>query len=121
MLRERVSFPTSVLGLLSGRRAERSPAAIAAAVTSTSLRGLKLNRIINLDKNPTSKRTIKLIRRNNKVISCRVLSTPASETATTIEPRPDGSTWAIALVSAPSLLPFTVKGNPFVATTFAIV
>ena len=85
-----VNLPTSVSGLAAGRRADKSPPAIASAVSSTCSSGLSEIAIIQRETNPTAVNAIKpRIKKKNPNL-CRVRSTSASELATTTLPSPVG-------------------------------
>ena len=99
MLSDCVRRPTSVDGLNSGRRADKSPSAIAAAVTSTSNNGCRLIPINQRETKPMTMSTAMLISKKSQLSSCSVLSTLESETATTTDPKSDGNTKASARVS----------------------
>ena len=92
VLSEVVSRPTSVSGFAAGRRAERSPAAIASAVSSTFSSGLSPNAIIHREINAIAKSAIKPKIKNKNLSLVKVLSTSANELATTTLPIPVGKT-----------------------------
>ena len=89
---EVVNRPTSVFGLAAGRRADRSPPAIASAVSSTRSNGLSEIAIIQRETKPTaSNAKIPRIKKKNPNL-CKVRSTSANEFATTTLPKPVGKT-----------------------------
>ena len=89
-LSEVVRRPTSVVGLASGRRAERSPAAIWAAVSSTVESGLSPTLIIVRDATAISPTMTRPIRKKSHCTRLRVRSTSLSDCPMAIEPRFDG-------------------------------
>ena len=85
-----VNRPTSVSGLAAGKRADKSPPAMASAVSSTCSSGLSEIAIIQRETKPTAVKASKpKIKKKNPNL-CKVRSTSASELATTTVPSPVG-------------------------------
>ena len=107
-LSEVTNRPTSVSGLASGRRADKSPAAIFSAVSSTATSGRKPTLITIREANPIRRSAIMPIKtktiRKREVVS----STPANDWATKTEPNADGNTRAKTRKSEPGI--FKVNG-----------
>ena len=116
---EPVKRPTSVLELTSGSRADKSPSAIAAAVSSIWLSGLRVNLIRDLATIPIEIKTIMLISINIPVSPATVFSTLSKATEITTVPSPDGRALAIARISGSPSAPGIVKGRPPSEITFA--
>ena len=110
VLREAVSRPTSVSGLAAGRRADKSPAAIASAVSSTVSSGLSPIAIIQRETKAIAKSAITPSTKNKNLSWLKVLSTSSSELATITIPIPVGKTWARALMSGLPSSPSIVNG-----------
>ena len=105
-----VNLPTSVSGLAAGRRADRSPPAIASAVSSTFSSGLRPNAIIQRETKAIVRSAINPKIKNKNLSWRRVLSTSANELATITTPMPVGNDCANALTSGFPFSPLTVKG-----------
>ena len=105
-----VNRPTSVSGLAAGSRADKSPAAIASAVSSTCSNGFKPRAIIHLEAKAIASNAITPKVKNKKRSLFKVLSTSSSEFATMTVPMPVGKTCARALTSGPPLSPSMVNG-----------
>ena len=110
MLSEVVSRPTSVSGLAAGKRADKSPEAIASAVSSTFSSGLSPMAIIHLDTKAIVKSATQPSTKNKNLSWLKVLSTSSSELATITIPMPVGKTWARALISGLPSSPSIVNG-----------
>ena len=87
-LRAELSRPTSVAALSSGRRAERSPLAMAAAVFSTSSRGRKPRLTARRPMSKRSTSTTRPKRRRRRPVRTNVLLTSVSAMETTTIPPP---------------------------------
>ena len=110
VLSEVVSRPTSVSGFAAGRRADKSPAAIASAVSSTFSSGLSPIAIIQRETKAIANSAITPSTKNKNLSWLNVLSTSSSELATITIPMPVGSTWARALISGLPSSPSIVNG-----------
>ena len=115
VLRDVVKRPTSVVGFASGRRAERSPAAICSAVSSTSESGLRPTLIIVRDASAISPTITNPIRKKSHCRRESVRSTSLSDCAIATEPRFEGSGRAKTRKFSP--FAFTVNGRPLKAAT----
>ena len=109
---EPVSRPTSVFESISGRRADKSPSAILAAVSSILLSGRRLRRISNLDIAAIRNRTINEIKKNSAVSLFKVRSTLSRATETTTVPTPEGNSFATTRTSGASPSLWMVNGCP---------
>ena len=119
VLSEPVSRPTSVFGFTSGSRADKSPSAIAAAVSSILFSGFKLNLISDPATNPIAIITIKLIKRKIPSRPRMVRSTLSRATEITTVPTPEGRILATARISGWPSTPGIVKGFPLFFSTSA--
>ena len=117
VLSDVVKRPTSVVGFASGSRAERSPAAIFSAVSSTSESGLRPTLIMVRDASAISPTMTKPIRKKSHCKRESVRSTSLSDCAIATEPRFDGSGSAKTRKFSPFAL--TVNGSPSNSATSA--
>ena len=111
VLSEVVNRPTSVSGFAAGNRADKSPPAIASAVSSTASSGLSPIATIHLDAIAIINNAIRPNVKNRNLNLLRVWSTSASELATITLPNPVGSSCASALTSGVLPLPSIVNGR----------
>ncbi|CAB4335340.1 unannotated protein [freshwater metagenome] len=105
-----VNRPTSVSGFAAGRRADRSPDAIASAVSSTFSNGFKPIATIHLEINPVANIAINPKIKNKNLNWLNVLSTSSKELATITLPMPVGKTKANARTSGLPSTPSIVNG-----------
>ena len=88
MLKEWARLPTSVRGSDAGARRSRSPAAIAAAVSSTTPSGRRLRRTRIRPVMPSTSRTRTPIASSMRISRLTVASMPLMSWATDTEPEP---------------------------------
>ena len=102
-LSEVTNRPTSVSGFESGKRADKSPAAIFSAVSSTATSGRKPTLITMREANPINKSAIRPMKIKTTRKRAAVSSTPDNDCATKTEPIADGNTRAKTRKSEPGI------------------